>query len=365
MNTLSGANSNADSSGPLVSPPLRENRLGTRLLIPWIIIGIVALSTGMAYLARKSAQTPQRAREAAPVQPRLAAPGGNPPTRLTRRESTPAPREVHSWEASVSQASPAVVPARTSAPSTGSQPAVGAGSATVAQQLLARLSQVDVSRKALTREQAAELNRLLRQLLEQGDVAIPGIREFLKSNQDINFDALDGGEFVDFGSLRLGLLDALQRMGTTEAVQLSLETLVATADPLELALLARMLERIAPAQYRQQELTAARETLALAASGTWDGRDISALFELLQKYGDSSVVADLEGAVTRFPHAAGHVERQAGQLRIHARELQRGSAPPPLRRLHRRHGGDVPPLVPSAACHHVRGQRREAHHQAR
>src|SRR5439155_1394202 len=218
----------------------------------------------------KSAQTPQRAREAAPVQPRLAAPGGNPPTRLTRRESTPAPREVHSWEASVSQASPAVVPARTSAPSTGSQPAVGAGSATVAQQLLAWLSQVDVSRKALTREQAAELNRLLRQLLEQGDVAIPGIREFLKSNQDINFDALDGGEFVD-----------------------------------------------------------------------------------------------LEGAVTRFPHAAGHVERQAGQLRIHARELQRGSAPPPLRRLHRRHGGDVPPLVPSAACHHVRGQRREAHHQAR
>jgi hypothetical protein len=73
-----------------------------------------------------------------------------------------------------------------------------------------------------------------------------------------------------------------------------------TADPFEIALLSRYLEQQAPGRYRDLELTAARETLALAASGQVRIGDVSALFELLQAYGDENIVPSLEKAVSRW-----------------------------------------------------------------
>jgi hypothetical protein len=64
-------------------------------------------------------------------------------------------------------------------------------------------------------------------------------------------------------------------------------------------MLVRNLEKQAPEQYRELELKAAREAFSMAANLQSDGRNLNPLFEVFQKYGDDSVVPDLEKAVLK------------------------------------------------------------------
>jgi hypothetical protein len=178
------------------------------------------------------------------------------------------------------------------------------GSPGVAQGLLTRLTHLSFSGGKISPEEANEVNQLLQQLREQGAAAIPAIREYLQQNQDFSFDDFAGGNLVNYGTLRLGLLDALQQIGGAEAIQLSAATLQQTAEPLEIALLSSYLESQQPGQFRQLELTAAQEALAQAANGQVPGRDLSPLFELLQAYGGTNIVPDLEKAVAQWNYYA-------------------------------------------------------------
>jgi len=58
-------------------------------------------------------------------------------------------------------------------------------------------------------------------------------------------------------------------------------------------LLAQDLEKLEPEQHRQVAITAAREALAMAAGGKLEAADVAPLFEVLHKYGDTSVVSEL------------------------------------------------------------------------
>ncbi|HUK81810.1 MAG TPA: hypothetical protein VLZ12_04175 [Verrucomicrobiae bacterium] len=148
------------------------------------------------------------------------------------------------------------------------------------------------------------MNLLLQQVREQGAAAVPAIREFLQRNEDVIFDALPGGESVDYSSLRLGLIDALHQIGGPEAVVASVEAIQATTDPLEIALLTLTLEQQSPGQYRELELTAAGNALNQALSGNWKGGDVSPLFETIQAVGDTNIVPILKQAVTRWNYYA-------------------------------------------------------------
>jgi hypothetical protein len=178
------------------------------------------------------------------------------------------------------------------------------GPLSVSQDLLSRLARLDLTSGRITQGQAVEINQMLQQLREQGSAAIPAIREFFQSNEDVNFDAVPGGEAVDYSSLRLGLLDALHQIGGPEAVATCVEVLQATTDPLEVALLAVTLEQQTQGEYRALELTAAQKVLSQALSGNWNGGDVTPLFETLQALGDTSVVAVLTQAVTRWNYYA-------------------------------------------------------------
>jgi hypothetical protein len=174
----------------------------------------------------------------------------------------------------------------------------------MAEDALAKLSQFTPGQGPLTQKQAAQINAWLGQLTAQGAAAIPAIQKFLASNQDLNFDAIEGGQQVEVPTLRLGLIGALQEIGGPEAVQASAEVLQATTNPLELAVLTQTLEQQAPGQYRAQELTAALNALQLASGDQWTGGDVSSVFELLQHYGDASVVPALEQAATKWNYYA-------------------------------------------------------------
>jgi len=182
---------------------------------------------------------------------------------------------------------------------------VTAGSPAVAQGLVARLAQPEFFNGGMTPQKAEELKRSFKELAEQGVAAVPAIREYLDRFQDIDFDAVGAGKLVGYSSLRMGMLDALGQIGGPEATELSLQMLQKTGDPSEIGFLAKVLEKqLPPEQFRQAALSAATDALAQASIGKPDGRSITPLFEVLQKYGDESVVGVLEQAVGRWKYPA-------------------------------------------------------------
>jgi hypothetical protein len=150
---------------------------------------------------------------------------------------------------------------------------------------------MDLSQGTLTPAQAKQINQSLKDLVAQGTAAIPSIREFLARNASSVGDQ-KGGKMVEYSSLRIGLFDALKQIGGPEALEVSLSTLQNTGDPWEVAILARNVEQQAPGEYRQDILKAARESLAQASPDRLAGGDVGPLFQILQTYGDASVVAD-------------------------------------------------------------------------
>jgi hypothetical protein len=161
-------------------------------------------------------------------------------------------------------------------------------------QLITNLAAMDLRHGPLTAGQAAAGNRTLKLLVANGPAAIPAIRDFLARNQDLVFDAPGSADLAGASSLRLALLGALEEIGGPEAVATARKSFQATADPAELATLAGFLERVAPGRQRAEFVGAARETLAQAASGRWDGRDVAPLFEMLRTFGGPAELADLE-----------------------------------------------------------------------
>ena len=224
-------------------------------------------------------------------------------TSVKRQRTSPLPREVSLWETnSTPSAATKLQPPTQDTLAAPTLPATGSPS--VAHDLLARLAQLDLSHGSVSADQAKEVNLLLQQVREQGAAAVPAIREFLQRNEDVIFDALPGGESVDYSSLRLGLIDALHQIGGPEAVVASVEAIQATTDPLEIALLTLTLEQQSPGQYRELELTAAGNALNQALSGNWKGGDVSPLFETIQAVGDTNIVPILKQAVTRWNYYA-------------------------------------------------------------
>src|SRR5258708_5104360 len=177
---------------------------------------------------------------------------------------------------------------------TASAPAPLPPEAVPSQQIIGQLAQVDLSKGELTSEQAQAMAQNLKKLAQQGAAAVPAIREFLDRNQDMIFEDVKGAKEVGYSSLRAGLLDALKQIGGPEALGLMASTLQTTADPREIAMLARNLEEAAPGQFSQETLNSVRETLAQAAKGDLGKRDVGPLFQVLQTLGDATVAADLQ-----------------------------------------------------------------------
>jgi hypothetical protein len=162
-------------------------------------------------------------------------------------------------------------------------------------QLVGALCRLDQTGIPQTPEQAAEWKQNLQQLIAQGPGAVGAIREFLQQNIDFGL-----GDGLGYASARAAMFDALLQIGGAEGLAGTLQTLQNTADPREIALLAQNLEKLAPGEHHQEAIDAAREALAMAASGKLEGADVAPLFEVLHSYGDTSVVTDLMEAAKKW-----------------------------------------------------------------
>ena len=68
-------------------------------------------------------------------------------------------------------------------------------------------------------EQATAWRGELEKLVANGADGAYAIRNFLEQNTDIRFDGVDGAEQLGYSSVRLALIDALQAIGGSEAMQ--------------------------------------------------------------------------------------------------------------------------------------------------
>lgn len=153
---------------------------------------------------------------------------------------------------------------------------------------------------------------LLEQLRQAGPAALPALREFLASGQDVPYETVDGRRRRDVGplaealappSLRLGLFDVVRQIGGADAEAILAQALAGSGRGLEVAYLAHVLEEMAPGRYKDIALTTAR---GLLASGTATERDY--LFDLLRRLGDTAYVGTAQAQVVQ---ADGKVDRGA------------------------------------------------------
>jgi hypothetical protein len=166
-----------------------------------------------------------------------------------------------------------------------------------------------------------------------GGEALPVIQEFLKKNQDVDYSgdlinasgeriSRSGASFAsrsvtrtDFivpPSLRLGLVDVLEQVGTTEALQVLVEMLDTTGRGVEVAYIARVLQDEFPDQYRDNALKAAKDLLAnppkIDQPNRLDENSRAYLYSVLVMYNDTSFA---EAAQNLLVSPEGRVDRQA------------------------------------------------------
>jgi hypothetical protein len=169
-------------------------------------------------------------------------------------------------------------------------------------EIVATLCRANGDGQPVTEEQADEWKQRLHELIGQGAGSVPAIVEFLKQNKDVDFGSVSPS--LGYPSARRAMFDALTQIGGPEAIAGTVQVLENTAEPREIALLAQNLEKLAPEEYRQEALQAARETLALAAEGKLQATDVGPLFEVLQQFGGPAAVAELQNAANRWNYYA-------------------------------------------------------------
>ena len=162
-------------------------------------------------------------------------------------------------------------------------------------QLVAGLTNLDLSHGPITQDQAAEWKKTLQTLTEQGAAAVPAIGEFLMRNWEMDFTATDAAGLLGQSSLRSSMVNALAQIGGPEAIDALVDTLRSTTLPSEITQLAQALEGQAPGQYRQETINAIGEVLNMASNGQLPADwDVGTLFKLVQTYGDATTAGALE-----------------------------------------------------------------------
>ena len=163
------------------------------------------------------------------------------------------------------------------------------------------------------------INFLFESLSQQGEVAVPHIREFLNRMEDVDFsvpkspkDESNELEYwrtrmvhgpLDFEqppSLRIGLIDILAEVSGEKAEEALAEVLSSTGRGFEIAYTAKKLQKwIGQDAYRDEALGAAHELLGepidVANGNKFDAASRQYLFMVLEMYGDKTFVQTAQG----------------------------------------------------------------------
>jgi hypothetical protein len=169
------------------------------------------------------------------------------------------------------------------------------------EQLVAELARIGVD-GPITPEQAVMFDQDLQELSQRGKDAVPAIFDFLRGNQDLAYNNIEGGDQLGYATLRSSLIDTLDRIGGPAAQAALLSTMQHTSHPAEMLNLAKDLDRQAPGQYRDQILAAARSALQAGSSNAFGTNvELGPVLRVLQTYNASaSLTNSAQNAPAQF-----------------------------------------------------------------
>ena len=166
-------------------------------------------------------------------------------------------------------------------------------------------STLDITSAELNAASIEAIANNLTLLMRVGEAAVPAINRFLARGADLQFAQwLDEKSRPDYDSLRLNLIHVLGTIAGPAAIDVLKAELDVTTNAAEIAALATYLEDRAPGVYRDQTLRAVRETLAMTSSGELDPQNMTPAFNVLARYGDGDVVAELQRNTAMWAHLA-------------------------------------------------------------
>jgi hypothetical protein len=181
--------------------------------------------------------------------------------------------------------------------------APGVAASAYTRNLIGNLTNLNLTHGPITAEQVQAWKQDYEKLIKAGAESVPAIREFLAQNLDVNFTSLPNGDQLGVSSMRLAMFDALRQIGGADAQALSAEVMQTTANPNEIALLAANLESMAPGQYGDTAMAAARAALANAALDP-SKVDVAPLFQVLQNFGGANALSDFQEAANKWNYYA-------------------------------------------------------------
>ena len=290
---------NNRSSEPLQGNGRNEPPASSRKgVVLSIVGGGVVIVVGVLLLYRPSVPPPEPVPDGSPTASESAATPTLKP--VTPTPATPVPPTTASTPVAAPPTASTVPPAPKPEAVT-ALPAIPPGPEPSAytRSLLANLSSLDLKSGAITPEQATFWKGELEKLTKEGAGAVPAIREFLRKDTDMSFAGVAGGDALGASSMRQAMFDTLRQIGGPDASLLSSQAMLATGNPQEIAALAHNLETMAPGQYNDAAVAAARIGLANAAAVP-QSVDTGPLFEVLQKYGGAQATTDLQLAAKQW-----------------------------------------------------------------
>src|SRR6266850_1771798 len=216
---------------------------GPRFAIAAAIVGVGCLAALAFWFARARMSKPSQSAQL-PENPQLLS---NAPSNYSPADEN-VPIEITNEIVAVAPRGKTVVALSRSQPTETRQPASARPEPSpYTRDLVNKLFKLDQSGVPQTPEQVTAWKQNLQQLVQQGAASVPAIQEFLEKNVDLGFGN-EGIQTLGYGSARYALFDALAQIGGPEAVGALTGTLQTTADPREIALLAKDLEQMAPEQ---------------------------------------------------------------------------------------------------------------------
>ncbi len=185
--------------------------------------------------------------------------------------------------------------------------------------LVASLTRLDQS-SSPTAEQATEWKTNLLQLVQQGATGVAGIREFLGKSVDMDFGP-NGRQMLGYTSARAAMFDALQQIGGPEAVSAMTSVLQTTADPKEIALLAKNLAQHGGAEAVSQLQQAGKQWnyyAAIALAQLPEGAGIPALIQIARDgtFANTTALEMVTQAAPQYPEARAALVEMARASRI-------------------------------------------------
>jgi hypothetical protein len=157
----------------------------------------------------------------------------------------------------------------------------------LARQLVANLVEVDPRPEKMTSEMKALWQLNLAELQNQGAVAVAAIAEFFEQHPDVGVDAGADEDVFRQQAVRIALLKMLLDLPAPDNLNLQEELLRTTVNPDEIAVLAGQLELLAPGEYQDTIVNAAKAALQHVRNGNRPWHDPGPMVRLLRLNGES------------------------------------------------------------------------------